>query len=172
MLFFSIESANYKVARELGVVFEPVAENVHLLSHEDLVEFTRYYTNPCNTMESMFNEIILENGSYSCASGSSRQERWFNDAKNQIMKICNDRWEKIAMALIDLSPRYLILQNILCVIMRDNLTKLCEHYNHSFTKIFASYSFPLNFLSHYGKKVHRVQKFCEHYFRSVTQKVL
>ena len=56
--------------------------------------------------------------------------------------------------------------------MRIILTEFCEHYNHGVTKIFASYSFRLDFLAHYGNKVQKIKKFCEYYFHSVTQKVL
>ena len=41
--------------------------------------------------------------------------------------------------------------------MKIMLIKFCEHYNHSITKMFASFSFPLNFLSH-GKFY--TKKFC------------
>ena len=110
--FRAAAAANYKVIKTAGVVLEPQAENVHLLSHQDLIEFTRYYPNPCTNLWGIFNEIIEDDGAFSCKQkiwGRTNQLAWFMDAREEIMEVCNKRWIEIVDALIELSPRYFLI---------------------------------------------------------------
>ena len=82
------------------MAFEPLADDVNLVSHLELIEFDRYFPDPCLGMESMFKRIIDNPETSYCSELIS-----FNVAKETLMKTCEDRWAEITTALIDITPR-------------------------------------------------------------------
>ena len=82
------------------MVFEPLADDVNLVSHFELIEFDRYFPDPCLELDSMFNRII-ENPQTSHCSHFIQ----FDMAKKVLRETCEKRWSEITNALIDITPR-------------------------------------------------------------------
>ena len=93
-------TANYVVMKQAGLVYEPLATDVNLISHLELIEFDRYYPNPCLAMESMFDQIVNNPETNYCS-----ELIMFKVAKESLLRTCETRWREIIDALIEVTPR-------------------------------------------------------------------
>ena len=99
-LFLRCYAINYLVMKEAGLVFEPIADDINLVSHVEPIEFTRYFPNPCQSMDSMFQKILDNPETQHC--GELISFRFF---KVVLERSCQERWTEITEALIDITPR-------------------------------------------------------------------
>ena len=90
--------------KDAGLVFEPIADDVNLVSHVEPIEFTRYFPDPCQSMDSMFQKILDNPETQHCGELIS-----FKFFKVVLRRTCQERWTEITEALVDITPRYVKL---------------------------------------------------------------
>ena len=99
-IFIRFVAANYVVMKDAGIVYEPLADDINLVSHLELIEFDRYFPNPCLALDSMFDDIVRNPETQYCGELIS-----FQVAKDLLMATCQKRWTEITDALIEITPR-------------------------------------------------------------------
>ena len=86
--------------KEAGLAFEPLADDINLVSHLELIEFHRYFPDPCLNLDAMFEKIVKTPETSYCS-----ELIYFQHAKELLSRTCRNRWAEITAALIDITPR-------------------------------------------------------------------